>query len=51
MRAVGGGAATGVAGDNNVLYTQFGQYEWNVIGTRTILAPKLDTFGFKSSSR
>ena len=43
--AVGGGAATGVAGDNNVLYTQFGQYEWNVIGTQTILAPKLDTFG------
>ncbi len=43
--AVGGGAATGVAGDNNVLYTQFGQYEWNVIGTQTILAPKLDAFG------
>lgn len=43
--AVGGGAATGVAGDNNVLYTAFGQYEWNVIGTQTILAPKLDTFG------
>lgn len=43
--AVGGGAATGVAGDNNVLFTQFGQYEWNVIGTQTILAPKLDSFG------
>lgn len=43
--AVGGGAATGVAGDNNVLYTQFGAYEWNVIGTQTILAPKLDSFG------
>lgn len=43
--AVGGGAATGVAGDNNVLFTQFGTYEWNVIGTQTILAPKLDTFG------
>ena len=43
--AVGGGAATGAAGDNNVLFTQFGQYEWNVIGTQTILAPKLDTFG------
>lgn len=43
--AVGGGAATGVAGDNNVLYTAFGQYEWNVIGTQTILAPKLDTYG------
>ena len=43
--AVGGGAATGVAGDTNVLFTQFGQYEWNVIGTQTILAPKLDSFG------
>src|SRR5260221_1697160 len=43
--AVGGGAATGVAGDNNVLYTQNEAYEWNVIGTQTILAPKLDTFG------
>jgi hypothetical protein len=42
---VGGGAATGTAGDNNVLYTAFGQYEWNVIGTQTILAPSLDTFG------
>lgn len=42
---VGGGAATGTAGDNNVLYTPFGAYEWNVIGTQTILAPSLDTFG------
>jgi hypothetical protein len=43
--AVGGGAATGTAGDTNVLYTRFGAYEWNVIGTQTILAPKLDSFG------
>ena len=42
---VGGGAATGTAGDNNVLYTQFGAYETNVIGTQTILAPSLDAFG------
>lgn len=42
---VGGGAATGTAGDNNVLYTQFGQYEWNVIGTQTILAPSLGLTG------
>ena len=42
---VGGGAATGTAGDLNVLYTAFGQYEYNVIGTQTILAPSLDTFG------
>jgi hypothetical protein len=43
--AVGGGAATGTAGDHNVLYTAFGQYEWNVLGTQTILAPSLDAFG------
>lgn len=42
---VAGGAATGTAGDNNVLYTKTGQYEWNVIGTQTILAPSLDAFG------
>ena len=42
---VGGGAATGTAGDLNVLYTANGQYEWNVIGTQTILAPKIDAFG------
>lgn len=42
---VAGGAATGTAGDNNVLYTANGQYEWNVIGTQTILAPSLDSFG------
>jgi hypothetical protein len=42
---VGGGAATGTAGDNNVLYTAFGQYEWNVIGTQTILAPSLGLTG------
>ncbi len=43
--AVGGGAATGVAGDTNVLYTQLNAWQWNVIGTQTILAPKNDTFG------
>lgn len=42
---VAGGAATGTAGDNNVLFTANAQYEWFVIGTQTILAPALDTFG------
>lgn len=42
---VAGGAATGTAGDLNVLYSAYGQYEWNVIGTQTILAPSLDAFG------
>lgn len=43
--AVGGGAATGTAGDNNVMFTRNGTYEWNVIGTQTILAPKLIQYG------
>lgn len=42
---VGGGAATGTAGDNNVLYTKLNAWQWNVIGTQTILAPSNDTFG------
>lgn len=40
---VGGGAATGTAGDNNVLYTANGEYEYFVIGTQTTLAPAMDT--------
>jgi hypothetical protein len=42
---VAGGAALGTTGANNVLYTANAQYEWNVLGTQTILAPSLDTFG------
>ena len=42
---VAGGAATGTAGDNNVLFTRFNAFEWWVIGTQTILAPSLDAFG------
>jgi hypothetical protein len=42
---VGGGAATGTAGDNNVLVTKQNLWEWNVIGTQTILAPSNDSFG------
>lgn len=42
---VGGGAATGTAGDNNVLYTKFNAFEYWVLGTQTTLAPSLDAFG------
>lgn len=42
---VAGGAATGTAGDNNVLFTKFNAFEWNVIGTQTILAPSIDAVG------
>lgn len=49
---VGGGAATGTAGDNNVLASRVGNiYEWYVIGTQTILAPKIDAFGLNLASQ
>lgn len=43
--AYAGGAATGGTGDHNVLFTKFNPWEWNVIGTQTILVPSIDTFG------
>lgn len=50
--AVGGGAATGTAGDNNALVSRCGNmYEWFVIGTQTILAPKIDAFGLNLASQ
>ena len=48
---VGGGAATGTAGDNNVLGSGQAIYEWFVIGTQTILAPKIDAFGLNLASQ
>ena len=39
------GAPTGTAGDLNALITGYSQFQWNVIGTQTILAPTLDAFG------
>lgn len=48
---VGGGAATGVAGDNNVLGTVLNLWQWNVIGTQTILAPINDVFGLNLASQ
>lgn len=42
---LGGGAPSGAAGDTNILYTAFGQYEQTVIGTQTVLAPSIDSFG------
>jgi hypothetical protein len=47
--AVGGGAATGAAGDNNAMATRFGLFEWFVIGTQTTLAPVIDSFGLDFS--
>jgi hypothetical protein len=45
MCSVLGTACTGTAGDHNVLYTGKNAFDWYVIGTQTILAPSLDTFG------
>jgi len=43
--AVGGGAATGTAGDENILYSGANAYEYSPKGTQTILAPKLGAAG------
>lgn len=40
-----GGAATGTAGDTNIMFTQFGMYEYCIVGTQTAVAPVIDTFG------
>lgn len=39
------GAPTGTAGNLNSLITGNSEFQWNVIGTQTILAPTLDAFG------
>jgi hypothetical protein len=43
--AVGGGAATGTAGDENVLYSGANSYMYHILGTQTITAPKLGAAG------
>lgn len=43
--AVGGGAATGTAGDENVMQLGPNSYEYSPKGTQTILAPKLGAAG------
>ena len=42
---VGGGAATGTAGDENVLQMGAASYEYHILGTQTILAPKMGVGG------
>lgn len=36
---IAGGAATGTAGDENILFTQQNGFEYHILGTQTILAP------------
>lgn len=49
---VGGGAATGTAGDNDVLFTRLGNcYEYYIIGGQTILAPSFDGYGLNFGSQ
>lgn len=43
--AIGGGAATGTAGDENVLCSGANSYTYHILGTQTILAPKLGAAG------
>lgn len=42
---VAGGAATGTAGDENVLQMGASSYEYHILGTQTILAPKMGAGG------
>ena len=48
--AVGGGAATGTAGDENVLMFPATGFEYHILGTQTILAPKITTEGLDLGS-
>ena len=41
----GAGAATGTAGDENLLKMNGGIFEYHILGTQTILAPTLGTYG------
>ena len=43
--AIGGGAATGSAGDENVLIEGLNSYTYHILGTQTILAPQLGAAG------
>lgn len=42
---IGGGAATGTAGDENVLMFPTTAFEYHILGTQTILAPSLTSTG------
>jgi hypothetical protein len=42
---IGGGAATGTAGDENVLLTAENAFEYHILGTQTILAPSKSANG------
>lgn len=44
-----GGAATGTAGDRNIMQTRMNTFEYRVQGTQTILAPVLTTVGLDIS--
>ena len=42
---IGGGAATGIGGDENALLTAENAFEYHILGTQTILAPKKTASG------
>ena len=48
--AVGGGAATGSAGDENVLVLPTTAFEYHILGTQTILAPVITADGLDLGS-
>lgn len=47
---IGGGAATGTAGDENVLMLPTTAFEYHILGTQTILAPKITASGLDLGS-
>lgn len=42
---IGGGAATGTAGDENALLTPYNAFEYHILGTQTITAPSKNADG------
>lgn len=45
VKKVGAGAATGTTGDENLCMMQGATFEYHVLGTQTIIAPSLGTYG------
>lgn len=50
VSAKGGGASTGTAGDENILNLPTTAFEYHVLGTQTITAPKINAYGLDLGS-
>jgi predicted RecA/RadA family phage recombinase len=45
VKKAGGGAPTGTAGDENLLYTGSNLFEYHILGTQTLVAPAISATG------